>query len=94
MMAYPSYDLTLIFPWVCPECLYENKDYQQCMVPDCNSVMPGGMIETSQFAGVAINNPLLLPHMGMGRGRHQRRPPLLNKSLHCMQQRQMLLQVL
>jgi hypothetical protein len=50
MMASPLYGPPLYGPCVCPECLYENKDYQQCMGPDWDSVKPGGMFNTSQFA--------------------------------------------
>jgi hypothetical protein len=74
-MAYPLLDLTLIPPWVCPECLYKNKDYQRCMGPDCNSVMPGRMFDTSQFAGVAMNQPAAATARGCGKGTASKMPP-------------------
>jgi hypothetical protein len=74
-MAYPLYDPTLISPWVCPECLYKNEDYQWCMGPDCNSVMPGGMFDTSQFAGVAMNQPAAAAVHRCGKGTASKMPP-------------------
>ena len=42
--------------WVCPKCSYENQDWQQCMGPGsgmgagCDTVKPGGIFNTSEFA--------------------------------------------
>jgi hypothetical protein len=108
MMASPSYGPPSYGPWVCPECLYENEDYQQCMGPDCNSVKLGSMFDTSQFAAsnqpssdgrrttisVAMNRPAAAAARGRGEGLALRSPPFLSKSLHWVLQRQMLLQVL
>ncbi len=94
MMAYPSNDPTSISLWVCPECSYENEDCKRCMGPACNSMMPGGMFDTSQFAGIAMNQPAAATARWRGKGTASKTPPLLNKSLHSMRQRQMLLQVL
>jgi hypothetical protein len=89
MMANPSYDPPSFGPWVWPECLHKNKDYHQCMGPDCNSVMPGGMFNTSQFAAsnqlssnsrctnisVAMNHPAAAATHGRGKGTASMMPP-------------------
>jgi hypothetical protein len=42
--------------WVCPKCSYENQDWQRCIGPGngtgpgCDTVRPGGMFDTSEFA--------------------------------------------
>ena len=36
--------------WVCPKCSYENQDYQRCMDTGCDTVRPGGIFDTSEFA--------------------------------------------
>ncbi len=85
MMAYPSYDPTLIFPWVCPECLYKNKDYQRCVDPDWDSAMPSRMFDTSQFAGVAMNQPTAAIARGRGKGTASKTspPPQQESPLHA-----------
>jgi hypothetical protein len=76
MMAYPSHDPTSMSPWVCPKCLYKNNDYQRCMGPDCDSMMPGGMFDTCQFAGIAIKQPTAATAHGCGKGTASKMPPL------------------
>jgi hypothetical protein len=89
MKASPSYGPPLYGLWVCPECSYKNKDYQWCMGPDCNSVKPGGMFDTSQFAAskqpssdcrrttisVAMNHLAAAAVRGHQEGLASRRPP-------------------
>jgi hypothetical protein len=89
MMASPLYGLPLYGLWICPECSYENEDYQRCMGPDCDSVKPDGMFDTSQFAtsnqpssncrrttiSVAMNHPAAAAARGRGGELASRRPP-------------------
>ena len=43
--------------WVCPECSYENVDYQRCMGIDCDTVRPGCQFDTT---GTSAELPLSL----------------------------------
>ena len=52
MMAEVSPDA-----WVCPECSYENVDYQRCMGIDCDTVRPGCQFDTT---GTSAELPLSL----------------------------------
>jgi hypothetical protein len=45
------------------------------MGPDCDSVMPGRMFDTSQFAGIAMNQPAAAAARGHGKGRASKKPP-------------------
>jgi len=52
MMAEVSPDA-----WVCPECSYENVDYQRCIGIDCDTVRPGCQFDTT---GTSAELPLSL----------------------------------